>query len=292
MKARTIAFILCLLAMGWVCISNAQTNCNTQTVKFVGAKRVGSGSTITVGTQYRYYNVATDNISNTQVNAVITVSAISNATIATIDNDGADSDGQDRKNLFAPQISPNSELNSSDKIGYADFTITFYKNKNNNSNDNQNYSELISLKDLNYVHYDIDGSAVTTGSQNSRYEFREFGQVDVTIPGVDIFSNSPTELSVNNSGVWKGYKGSTIEKAGISTAPEVVAAFKFNGDRTSITVRMGYDYKYLGTGNNNNSGWNTTPTREFGTTFSCFKFPNMVYLPVKWTVIKTTVSNE
>lgn len=286
---KLILFLL--LTVGIMSATSAQTNCATQSVKFVNGK-LYSGTANNVNAVYRYYNVATDNVTGVQVNATVTIASLNNAVLETVDNDGADSDGQDRKNLFAPRISPNSELNSVTKSGYAEFIITFYKNKNTNSNSNDNYSELISLSDLNYVHYDIDGNSVTTGSANSRYEFREVGQVDATIPSVTVFANSPTELTVNNSGNWKGYRGSTIEKPGISTVPEVVAAFRFSNSRSSISVRMGYEYTYLGTGNNNNSGWNTTPVREFGTTFSCFLFPKIVGLPVKFLNIETFIDYD
>lgn len=255
--------------------------CTTQLVKFT-EKQYWNGNNsnnLGAGAIWKFYNVATDVVSGAQVNATVKVEYTVNANLTNIDNGSTD--------LFSPLIQPSSKLSNASKAGYVQFVITFYKNKitgtSNKWNDG-NYAELIQLKDLNYVHYDIDGN------HNNSYSFRETGLVkELSSGNPAIFANANSELNAYNyfgdGSNWKGYVGSDEERDGVSNCAEVVASFKFSGSYSSVTVRMGYNYTRK-TGN----GMNDTPNpREYGSTFSCFQFPSLVYLPVKFEDVQTQI---
>lgn len=242
----------------------------------------GSGST-SVGAQWMFYNVSTDNSSSTplQVNAIITIESAYRAVVSSFDDDGAlDQNGNATlANLFAPTISADQTLGNADRSGYVQFKITFYKNKLSGAANKwnvQNYSESIQLTGLNYVHYDIDGIS------GSGYELRETGTVkEITATNPQITVNSNSELNpytyTGDGSNWRGFMGSTCNRNSTSKCAEVVSAFKFNGALSTVTFRMGYNYDRLSSG----SALNGTPGRLYASTFGCFTFPAPVILPVK-----------
>ena len=242
----------------------------------------GSGST-SAGAQWKFYNVAMDNSGSTplQVNAIITIENTYNATVTNFDDDNAvDQSNNNLASLFAPTISSNSTLNNTDRSGYVQFRITFYKNILTGSGNKwniQNYSETIQLTGLNYVHYDIDGTSGTN------YQLRETGvvqQVTGTNPVITVNANSELNpYSYSGDGAsWRGFMGSTCNRDNTSKCAEVVSAFKFNGGLSTVVFRMGYNYDRLSGGSN---GLNSSPGRLYASTFGCFSFPQPVILPVK-----------
>ncbi len=69
------------------------------------------------------------------VNVEVTVDAISNATLDNIDDDAAvDQAGVSIINFFAPRISPDQNLNGTDRRGYVQFSMKFYKNSTGTNN--------------------------------------------------------------------------------------------------------------------------------------------------------------
>lgn len=241
----------------------------------------GSGST-SAGAQWKFYNVATDASTSTQVNAIITIENAYHAVVSNFDDNNAlDQNGNATlANLFAPTISPDQTLSSTDRAGYVQFRITFYKNTMTgvaNKWNANNYSETIQLTGLNYVHYDIDGTS------NASYQLRETGTVQdatVSTPNPSITVNANSELNPYNytgDGVnWRGFMGSTCNRDNTSQCAEVVAAFKFIGAFSTIVFRMGYNYHRI-----SGSGMNQTPGRLYASTFGCFSFPQPTILPVK-----------
>lgn len=242
----------------------------------------GSGQN-TVGAVWKFYNVAMDNSTATplQVNATITIESAYRATVTNFDDDNAqDQNGNATlASLFAPTISADQTLSSTDRAGYVQFRITFYKNTmtgaGNKWNAN-NYSETVQLTGLNYVHYDIDG----TSNLAHNYELRETGavqQISATNPAITVNSNS--ELNPYNytgdGQTWRGFMGSTCNRDNTSKCAEVVAAFKFNGALSTVVFRMGYNYDRI------SGNLNDRPGRLYASTFGCFTFPQPVLLPVK-----------
>jgi hypothetical protein len=55
----------------------------------------------------------------------------------------------------------------------------------------------------------------------------------------------------------------------------VTAAASYATAQSQISVRMGYDYNYT------TASFNSRPTRQFGSRFGCFSFPQQSSLPVK-----------
>jgi hypothetical protein len=243
----------------------------------------GTGST-TVGAKWMYYNVATDNSSATptQVNAIITIESAYHAVVTNFDDDGAlDQNGNATlASLFAPTISADQTLSGTDRAGYIQFRITFYKNTMTgvaNKWNANNYAETIQLNGLNYVHYDIDGTS------SSSYQLRETGVVQdatVSTPNPALTVNANSELNPYNysgDGVnWRGYMGSTCNRDNTSQCAEVVAAFKYTGAFSTLAFRMGYNYHRI-----SGTGANSTPGRLYASTFGCFSFPQPTVLPVK-----------
>ena len=243
-----------------------------------------------VGAIWRFTNITTAN--GNQVNAEVKIDAIFNATLensgsggnssstAKIEDDNAlNQSNASIASYFAPRISPNVSGNG-DARGYAQFTLTFYKNTLGG------FTELQNLEDLNFVHLDIDGNG------NSSAWFRETGVALKAGSNPSVIANSNTELvgysysdnSTSPGGDWSGYAGSVYERSGVSVCAEVAVAYRYTGTRNSVTFRMGYDYK--GTGNPG------TSARQYGATFGCFNFPTEITLPVKLTSFKGNVENN
>ncbi|MGC4035365.1 MAG: T9SS type A sorting domain-containing protein [Chitinophagaceae bacterium] len=255
----------------------------------------GTGTSSTSkGAQWKYYNVAMDASTNTQVNAIITIEQTVNAVVSNFDDDGAtDQNNNTMPNLFAPTISANSNLTTTDRAGYVQFRITFYKNTMTgaaNKWNANNYAQTIELTGLNYVHYDIDG---TSGNNNGNsYELRETGVVQASASGTPAVTvNANSELNSYNytadGSDWKGFMGSTCNRDNTSKCAEVVAAFKFNGAFSSIVFRMGYNYDRL-----SGNGANDAPGRLYASTFGCFSFPQPILLPVRLLSFSGTYSNN
>jgi hypothetical protein len=244
----------------------------------------GSNGQDNVGAIWRFYNVATDRDTKTQVNATITIEQAYRAQVIDFDNDNAmDENGNyTLANLFAPTISADQTLDASDRSGYVQFKVSFFQNTvtgSNNKWNSQNYSTPILLSNLNYVHYDIDG----VDDDGSGYQLRETGVVNMSpFPNGTIKANATTELNAYSytadGGTWKGYMGSTCNREHTSQCAQVVAVFQLVKPTSSVTFRMGYNYK-----GSSRSGLDDQDTQErlYASTFGCFSFPQSIVLPVK-----------
>lgn len=261
------------------CTAATSESCSsgsTVITNFVGAF-LRSGTANTVGAVYSFYNVAT--VTGKQINATISIDATSNVSMSaanfSIDDDAAtDQAGNSIASFFAPRITPNSSLTTADRRGYVQFTIKFYME---NTTAGEQYpgdytaAPTGGLTGLNYIHYDIDGSTVGSGGW-----FRETGVVQ-NVTGSVINANVPTELTsytYTDGSNWKGFAGSVCERTGVSRCAQVAVAAQYATPQTQITVRMGYDYNYNGT------NYNSQPTRQYGSRFGCFSFPQQGTLPV------------
>jgi len=259
-------------------VSETCTGSSTVVTNFTGAT-LRSGSPTSLPAVYTFYNIA--NIAGQQINATITIDAQSNCAMNggnfSIDDDGAtDQAGNSIAGFFAPRITPSSNLTTSDLRGYVQFTIRFYlENGTAGQQYPADYTTVPAgggLSGLNYIHYDIDGSTVGTNGW-----FRETGVVQ-NIAGSSINGDASTELAsytYTDGGSWKGFAGSVCERTGVSRCSQVTVAAAYSTPQTQITFRMGYDYNYT------NSNFNSQPTRQYGSRFGCFSFPQQTTLPVK-----------
>lgn len=244
-----------------------------------GAYNRGNNSNnLGVNAVWRYRNMAS--VGGVTVNSEITIDAISNATLVAFDDDQAtDQAGVSIANFFAPRISPDQNLTSSNRRGYVQFTMRFFRNPTGvNNNTSTDFSQAVSLANINYVHYDIDGGDagnVNTGTAGSW--FRETGTaIQLTPTNPVVLSNAVTELASYNytdaGSNWTGFAGSIYERDGVSRCAQVASSFSYSNSQPSITVRMGYDY---------NAGSNAgRPTRQYGSRLGCFNFPSLSTLPV------------
>jgi hypothetical protein len=269
------------------CTTNSSIDvCPQQSNNVIGVhqsavyNRGNNGNNLGVNAVWRYRNIAT--VAGITVNAELTIDAISNAVLDNIDDDAAtDQDGNSITSFFAPRIGTDQCLNGTDRRGYVQFTMTFYKNATGvNNGTNADFAVSAPLANLNYVHYDIDGNdADDESTGNAGSWFRETGvakRVSLTNPAV--LANAPTELVSYNytepaATTWTGFAGSVCEKTGVSRCAQVAASYSYAGSQPSITFRMGYDY---------NAGGNIgTPVRQYGSRLGCFNFPTQIQLPVK-----------
>ena len=268
----------CSPANNLVCQQNTITNFNDR--QYVDNSGAGNNPTA-IGATWRFYNISIDNSvpgNPVQVNATITLNSTYQAQVIDFDNNSAiDQNGAAVPNLFSPNISADQNLDISDRSGYAQFTVSFFKNTLAgvaNKFDAANYTTPIPLTGLNYVHYDIDGIS------ESNFQLRETGLVKDIVPSPVINVNATSELNAYNysgdGSSWKGFVGSICNRGNTSDCSEVVASFKFSGAVFSVTVRMGYNYDQL-----SGNGLNDKPVRLYGSTFGCFDFPQQSTLPLK-----------
>lgn len=242
--------------------------------------RGNSGNHLGVNAIWRYRNMAT--VGGVTVNVEVTVDAVSNAILDNIDDDAAaDQAGASIAHFFAPRISPDINLNGTNRRGYVQFSMKFYKNATGTNNGtNTDFVTPVSLANLNYVHYDIDGGDagnVNSGGVAGSW-FRETGLAQrVTASNPVVLTNSVTELSGYNytdaAVNWTGFAGTVYERTGVSRCAQVASSFSYAGSQPGITVRMGYDYNA-----GNNMG---RPVRQYGSRLGCFNFPSLSTLPVE-----------
>lgn len=262
----------------------------TVVTSFTNATQRSGATPGAIGSVYSFYNVAT--ISGQQINVTVTIDAQSNCDMTgaefDMDDDAAtDQGGNSIASFFAPRITPDNNLTTADRRGYVQFTIRFYVGNGTAGEqwptDYQTLPSGGGLLGLNYIHYDIDGSTVGTGGW-----FRETGLVQ-NVAGSVINGDVSTELvpyTYTDGPNWKGFAGSVCERTGVSRCAQVTVAATYATAQNLITVRMGYDYNYT------TSSFNSRPTRQYGSRFGCFSFPQQVPLPVKLISFTGTYKNN
>lgn len=241
--------------------------------------RGNNGNNLGANAVWRFRNIA--NVGGVTINGEIKIDQLYQAELMDIDDDGAvDQANVSIASFFAPRIRPDQNLNGNDRRGYVQFTMTFFRNPTGvNNNSNSDFNQPVSLSNINYVHYDIDGNDagnVTRGTAGSW--FRETGVAQkVAANNPIVLANGVTDLSAysyNQGGAdWTGFAGTTCERDGVSRCAQVASSFSYNGAFPSITIRMGYDYNA-----GNNQG---RPTRQYGSRLGCFNFPSQSTLPVR-----------
>ena len=262
----------------------------------VGSHRNGtyhhgnSSNHLDEGAVWRFRNMAT--VGNVVINVEVTIDEISNATLDNIDDDDAvDEGGVSIRNFFAPRIRPDQNLTSSNRRGYVQFSMKFFKNNNGfNNNTDADFAIPVSLSNLNYVHYDIDGgNANNTNSGTVGSWFRETGMAKkISANNPMVLANSVSELSSYNytdgGANWTGFAGTIFERDGVSRCAQVASSFSYDGSQPGISVRMGYDY---------NAGSNGgRPVRQYGSRLGCFNFPSLSTLPVDLMSFSASYSND
>lgn len=235
----------------------------------------GSGTPLSVGAKYKFNNA----IPSLNLDAVITINAIVNATMTgaaspNIDDDGAaDETGtlSSQIALFSPRIAPDQLLSCTNRTGYVEFTVMFYTHYIGNNLPAPGLQMAVS--NLNFLHFDMDGS-----SQGNDGWYKEIGYVKVNGTEPVNYGALSTELtSTGNIGGWLLTRGSSTERNGVSKCAEVIEKSVYTLPQSAITFRMGYDYKAPST---NSSLISIQPTRQYGSKFGCFNLPAGGPLPV------------
>ena len=242
--------------------------------------RGNSTNHLGAGAIWRYRNMAT--VSGVTINVEVTIDETYLTSLVNIDDDAAkDQNNGSMATYFCPKIAPSENLNGvngGDSRGYVQFTMKFYKNSTGSNQNNANdFATEVTLANLNYVHYDIDGFSTGNNVGLPGKWFRETGLAKkVGANNPQVLANSVTDMSAysytDDGSDWTGYAGGVCEKDGVSKCAQNVAAFKYNGAFKSITFRMGYDFNP-----GNGAG---KPARQFGSRLGCFNFPQQSILPV------------
>jgi Secretion system C-terminal sorting domain len=235
----------------------------------------GTGAPLTIGAKYKFNNA----IPSLGLDAVITIEDMVNATMTGAANANIDDDGVANETgtagahaaLFAPRIAPDQVLSCSNRTGYVQFTIKFYTHYSGNAAPAGNAQ--IAVANLNFLHFDMDGSVVGNNGW-----FKEIGYAKVNGTDPVNYGSAGTELTgTGNVGGWMKTFGSTNERTEVSRCAEVIAKSVYSLPQTSISFRMGYDYKAPST---NCAAVSMQPTRQYGSKFGCFSLPAGAPLPV------------
>jgi len=261
---RIFTLVVCLIGM---LNTNAQIDqCPGGTdlnaiPKFPGVPTLTSGANTALkqGATYRYDNAVT---SPYNMYAIVTIEKLDKAELIGIDE--RDLNDVDKDNRFQPQIKPDKATLNSNRNGYVQFSMKFYNTATNLP---------ANITGLKFTHYDMDGH--TSGSNGW---FRETSAV--TGQTSTLVSLTPVSQILNlgtfteSSTPWVKFNGATVEHDAVSSDPEVAMVAMY-GATSSVTFRMGYDFKYAGTNE-------TSPTfRQYAAKFGCFNFPLGGMLPVK-----------
>ncbi|MEO5941972.1 MAG: T9SS type A sorting domain-containing protein [Ferruginibacter sp.] len=288
----TLFFAVVLSAQSFAqCTITGFDVCNgaSPVTSFTNAQLV-SGAALANGSKYKFNNV-TSGIG--ALDAIITIDGNSNATLLSFDDDNAaDETGVagTQAALFSPKIGASSDLVNAAKSGYVQFTVTFYLHYVANT-----LPPVLSLPvpvaNLNFLHFDMDGYKI-----GSNGYFREMGAVkmpSITLTDLLNYGAVGTELSsggmVNDLGDnWRLTYGSTIERDGISRCSQVIEKSVYAIPASSVSFRMGYDYKPA-------SPYTVSqgkPARQYGSKFGCFSLPSAAPLPVTLTAFSVNYNNS
>lgn len=237
-----------------------------------------SGTALTNGAKYKFNSITTG---IGALDAIISIDGSSNATLYSFDDDAAaDETGVARTQaaLFSPKLSTNSNLVEAARTGYVQFTITFYTHYAANTLPATGVLP-VPVANLNFLHFDMDGYKIGTNGY-----FREIGCVKMPSlnPGELInFGSVGSELTtggiVNDGNNWMLTNGSTTERDGISRCAQVIEKTTYTLPQSSVTFRMGYEYKPASPYANQGQGM---PQRQYGSKFGCFSLPSGAPLPV------------
>jgi hypothetical protein len=257
---------------------------------FTNAQLV-SGNDLANGSKYKFNNV-TSGIG--ALDAIVTIDGNSNATLLSFDDDNAaDETGVagTQAALFSPKISASSDLKNAAQSGYVQFTVTFYLHYPGNTLPPVGVAP-VPVTNLNFLHFDMDGHTIG----NNGY-FREMGCVkmpSLTLTDLLNYGAVGTELSsggmINDLGDnWRLTYGSTKERDGVSRCAEVMEKSVYALPQSSVSFRMGYDYKpafpYAGQSQGK-------PVRQYGSKFGCFSIPSAAPLPVTLTAFSVNYNNS
>lgn len=279
-KAFTLIAILFFTIPGFaqVCTTAGFDVCTGSTAivsDFRNAVQIaGTGAPLTVGAKYKFSNA----IPNLNLDAVISIDAMVNATLAGALNPAIDDDGAVNETtiagsqaaLFAPRIAPAVSLSCNNISGYVEFTVKFYTHYTGNILPTTGTE--VAVTHLNFLHFDLDGIVIGT---NGWLKKISYVKVNASDP-VNTAATSTELTEGGNINDWLLTYGSVIERTGIARCAEVIEKSVYNFPQTAISFRMGYDYK-APTGC---AAVNIKPTHQFGSSFGCFNLPSGGPLPV------------
>ena len=274
-----VVFFTTVISFAQTCTTSGFEVCTPGTAvssDFKNAVQItGTGNPLTAGAKYKFnYAVPLLNL-----DAVITIDAIVNATIIpagnsnSIDDDGVvnETNAASQASLFSPRIAPDQALSCTNRSGYIEFSVKFYTHYTGNGAPITGTE--MAVANLNFLNFDMDG--FTTGNDGW---YKEIGCVKVN--GLDPvnFSASATALvNAGNDNGWLVTYGSAAERAGVARCNEVTEKSVFIDPQTAISFRLGYDYKAPSANCNDNK---LQPVRDYGVRFGCFNLPAAGPLPV------------
>src|ERR1044071_1113379 len=127
---------------------------NTVVSSFTGGtySSGNNGNNLGTGAIWRFRNMAV--VAGVTVNAVGRIDGISNAVLRSLDDNSAVAQNNASiSTWFATRIGPDQNLNGTNRRGYVQFTISFFRNATGtNNNTAADFANSVSLVNINYVH--------------------------------------------------------------------------------------------------------------------------------------------
>ncbi len=220
-----------------------------------------SGNDLTSGAVYRYNDFVE---SPFKMYVLVKIDTISNARLLVLDHSADDATSDDHS--FRPRITPDLETLSGNRVGFVQFTLTFY---------NSASGTPVLLPEITFTNWDMDGHL--TGSNGS---FRETlwtsNDKGVTYSGAPQTEVAGLGSVLEGSKIWKKYLGATAENNDGAFLPETAIAMRFVS-ASSISLRMGYDFKYGGV------SYSAPAYRQYASKLSCLNFLASGPLPLDLT---------
>ncbi len=208
-----------------------------------GTGSLETGSYRAINSVYRFPNVKTD------VDGLVTIKAIVNATIDSVDRNGIG-----HKEAFQPSIYANAN-----SYGYVEFELKFVT---------AGTSTPVLQSVINVTSIDVDGSSPANDPNYVIYEFDEYNFPSGAV--ID-YSLTGAQLNYSTSGSWiKGQNTGGSEYLDVDTVAKEVMFTMIAQNQSTFLVRMGADNK-----NNANS------YRLRSLYFKKFDYPSSRVLPVK-----------
>jgi hypothetical protein len=235
----------------------------------------GTGSPLAPGSKYKFSNA----IPSLGLDAVVSIDAIVNATMTSSGNTSIDDDGITNESgiagsgaaLFSPRIAPDQKLSCTNRSGYVEFTIKLYTHAYGTAAPVAGTE--MAIVNLNFLNFDIDGSAVGNNGWLKETGF-------IKSDGMDPMNYTAPGSLLTNGGYSNGWQltyGNAAERTGLASCNEAVERSVYIRRVTEISFRLGYDYKAP---NANCVTTSIQPVRDYGVRLGCFDLPAAGPLPV------------
>jgi len=185
------------------------------------------------GSVWRFADIASGRV----INATVTIDAIVNAKLKKLDDDtSVDQFGNSAESLFTPTITSDINLNGTDRKGYVEFTIRFFREAVGDG-----YLSTTNLTNLKVLNYDIDGSNAGVSQYSQLAMAAQFSKPQSTLTfriGYDYNAGGNIGMPLSQFGI----KLSCFDF--LIGTPMPVNLYEFVAKRTGQTVQLEWATTY------------------------------------------------